>query len=447
MDNSAPSGKTLSVLDAVTVIVGVVFGAGIFKTPSLVAANSGSEWTALSMWLVGGIVSLIGALCYAELSTAYPHAGGDYHYLNRAFGSTPSFMFVWARMTVIQTGSIAMWAFLIGDYASEVFSVGGYSPSLYACLTIIILTVINIAGIRPGVRMQKILLTSILAGLLLTVIAGFTLVSSSVPSKPASLPNASALGGAMIFVLLTYGGWNEAAFLSAEVRNPERNMVRVLFYSIGVITSIYLVINYVFLKGLGIAAVSGSEVVAADLMRRALGERGAQFISFLICIAALSSMNGVMITSARTNYALGRDFSFFRFLGQWDEKRSTPVNAVLLLGGVSLVLVLLGTGTRSGFVMMVEYTAPVFWFFFLLVGISLFVLRRTDPDTARPFRVPFYPFTPILFCAACAYMLRSSILYTGKGALIGIAVLIAGTPFLLLKARTMKLMQEREVQR
>ena len=435
MGNSFTSGKTLSVTDAVAIIVGVVIGAGIFKTPSIVAANSGDEWTVMLVWLVGGIVSLIGALCYAELASTYPHAGGDYHYLLRAFGSSTAFLFAWARMTVIQTGSIAMLAFLIGDYASEIFALGGYSASWYAGLTIMIMTVINLAGIRQGVSMQKAMIATVVLGLLFVVTAGFVLVSSTGSNQPVSLPGQAALGKAMIFVLLTYGGWNEAAYLSAEVHDTRHNMVRVLCYSIGLITVVYLIINLVLLKGLGLSAMSGSEVVVADLMRRALGENGAKFISLLIVIAALSTMNGTIITGARTNYALGRDFTIFGFLGSWKEGRGTPVNAILFQGMIALVLVILGTGTRSGFVMMVEYTAPVFWFFFLLTGISLFVLRRLEPQTVRPFRVPLYPFTPLIFCGVCIYMLQSSLAYSGIGALLGVCVLLAGLPLLLLKGQ------------
>jgi len=439
MQKITDSSKTLSVIDAVAIIVGVVVSVGIFKTPSIVAANSGNEGTVLLLWLAGGVVSLVGALCYAELTATYPHTGGDYHYLYRAYGKAPAFLFAWARMTVIQTGSIAVFAFLIGDYASEVFTLGGYSSTFYAALTIIILTCINIAGIRQGMRMQKILITSIVLGLLFVVALGFAIVSPPASLKQGSLPTGAGLGAAMIFVLFTYGGWNEAAYLSAEVRNPGRNMVRGLLYSIGIITAVYLITNFVFVKSLGLSAMSGSEVVAADLMRRILGEGGAKFISLLIVIAALSTMNGVIITGARTNYALGCDFTLFRFLGNWQERGGTPVNALLFQGAIALVLVVLGTATHSGFEMMVEYTTPVFWFFFLLAGISLFVLRRIDPDTVRPFRVPLYPFTPLLFCAFCIYMLYSSLAYTGKGALLGIGVLLSGIPLLLIYPRGKKI--------
>lgn len=423
MDQQA---KTLSLFDAIAIIVGVVIGAGIFKTPSLVAANSGSASGAVLLWLLGGFVSFIGALCYAELATSFPDSGGDYHFIRRAFGIKPAFLFAWARMTVIQTGSIAMLAFIIGDYGSEVVRLGRHSSTWYALFAIVMLTAVNARGMKQGKTLQNVLTGGILLGLAAVVIAGSSLPASG-RTEASFFP---VPGKAMIFVLLTYGGWNEAAYISAELKQPERNMTRVLLYSIGIITAIYVAANVVFMKGLGLEGTARSDTVAADLMRLAMGEKGASFISALIALAALSTLNAVIITGARGNYALGRDFQPFRFLGAWQRGPGIPANALLVQSAIALALVVLGTITRSGFSTMVEYTAPVFWFFFLLVGLSLFVLRRKDPERKRPFRVPLYPLTPLLFCLASAYMFQSSFRHAGIGTFAGAAVLIAGTPFL-----------------
>jgi basic amino acid/polyamine antiporter, APA family len=422
----------LSVVDAVALIVGVVIGAGIFKTPALVAAHTGSAGLFLLAWLVGGVISLIGALCYAELSTAYPHTGGDYHYLRRAFGQDMAFLFAWARMMVLQTGSIAMLGFVFGDYASQLLPIGQGGAPLYAALAIATLTILNLFGVQQGTSAQKVLTTAKILGVLSVIVAGLIVAAPATPPVEVEAPPRVAFGLAMVFVLLTYGGWNEAAYISGEVRHARRNMVRSLLWGMALIVSVLILANLAYLKGLGLMAMSGSDVVAADVMRRIAGEGGAAFVSALIAMAALGSMNATTFTGARSIYALGQDYRPLSALGRWQAGGNTPANALLLQGSIALVLVLLGAWARDGFVAMVEYTAPVFWFFFLLVGLSLFVLRTQEPERPRPFRVPLYPLTPLLFCITCVYMLHSSLAYTGPGAMVGVGVLLAGVPLLFL---------------
>lgn len=430
-DISAPR-PLLRVIDAVALTVGIVIGAGIFRTPSIVAANSGSTGLALAAWLLGGVVSLIGALCYAELATTYPHAGGDYHYLTRAFGSKLSFLFAWARMTIIQTGSIALLAFVFGDYFSQILPLGQYSSAIYAALIVMVLTAINIAGIRQGTGTQNLLTSVEVLGVVLLIIVGLALPPAPVTQAAASpVASSSAFGLMMVFVLFTYSGWNEAAYVSAELRGNRRNMMRVLVGSIAFLTALYVLVNFAYLRVLGLAGTAQSETVAADVMRLAFGGRGAAVISVLIAISALTSANATVFTGARSNYALGRNFAPFAFLGRWSRRADAPVNALLVQGVIALLLVVLGAWTLEGFKTIVDYTAPVFWFFLLLTGVALFVLRRRESNVERPFRVPLYPLTPILFCVTCAYLLYSSLAYTGRGALVGVAVLGAGALILL----------------
>ena len=425
--------QTLSVADTIALIVGVVIGMGIFKTPSMIATNTGREDVFFLAWLAGGIISVIGALCYAELATTYPHSGGDYHYLTRAFGRKVGFLFVWSRMTVIQPGSIAMLAFVFGDYLSTILPLGGSAHSIYAALSVVILTALNLMGVQKGKWTQNLLTAIKVIGLFAVVLVGMMATPPSLPTVSAHPHSGTSFGLAMVFVLLTFGGWNEAVYISAELYEVRRNMVRALLWGVGIITVIYLLINLAYLRGLGFEEIGQSEVVAADLMRRILGEGGARFISLLIIVSALGAIYAAIFTGARTNYALGQDFSMFSFLGKWQERSNTPTNALLFLGAISLMWVLLGAFVRKGFVAMVEYTAPVFWCFFLLAGLSLFVLRIKDPEISRPFRVPLYPFTPLFFCMTCVYMLQSSVVYVGGGAFVGLAVLALGALLLLLK--------------
>lgn len=436
---AAHPARALSTVDAVFVVVGIVVGAGIFAVPSLVAANSADGITVLLLWLAGGAVAFIGALCYAELASTYPSTGGDYHFLNRAFGRNTAFLFAWARLAVMQTGSIALLSFIFGDYVAQVLPIGPYSSAIYAAAIIVALTAVNLMGLREGKNTQSLLAILEIGGVLAIAVAGLLFFDPDSAGQAASgaaesgqpvTNSMSTIGLAMVFVLLTYGGWNEGAYVSAEMKGGPRAIVRVLLLSIVIITALYVLVNLAFLNVLGREGMAASEAVAADAMRLVGGETGAALVSLLVAISALSSINATIITGARCNHALGRDFVFWRFLGTWNTDKSTPASGLLIQGVIALLLVLLGAATRSGFQTLVEYTAPVFWFFFLLTGIALFRLRHMDPQATRPFRVPLYPVTPVIFCASSAYILWSSLNYTGRGALIGVAVLLAGLPLL-----------------
>lgn len=428
--------RVLKTVDAIALIIGIVIGAGIFRTPSLVAGNVDSGGLMMTAWIIGGGVSLIGALCYAELATAFPNTGGDYHFLMRAFGKRMAFLFAWARMSVIQTGSVALLAFIFGDYASQIYNLGEYSAVIYAAIVVSSLTAINILGIRMGAGTQKFLTTIEVLGILVIIAVGLFLIPPATDFPLSFTPiveGGNSLGLVMVFVLLTFGGWNEAAYISAEINKGQKRMAAALILSIIVITLIYFLVNLAFLRGLGLEGIAQSNAVAGDLLGIAFGPVGVTIISLLVAIAAMTSANATIFTGARSNYALGRDFSAFSFLGEWKSRLEGPVNALIVQGGISLILVSFGLFSRSGFETMIDYTAPVFWFFLLLVGLSLFVLRKKEPQAKRPFRVPFYPILPFIFCLTSAYLLYSSIAYTGWGALAGISVLAMGALILIFK--------------
>jgi basic amino acid/polyamine antiporter, APA family len=424
---------TLGVLDGVGIVVGIVIGAGIFKAPALVATNSTSEAGALLAWIVGGVVSLAGALCYAEMAAAYPNAGGDYYFLRRAFGRRVSFLFAWARLMVIQTGSIALLAFVLGDYASTVVPLGAHSSAVYAAAVVCGLTVLHACGTPQATRAQTVLSMVAVLGVLVVVVAGFWTAASRTDLTVAAAPTSANLGLVMVFVLLAYGGWSEAAYVAAEVRNPQRTIVQALVLGVLTVTVLYVLVNAALLRGLGLAGLAASKAPAADLLQRAAGI-GA-LVAAIVIVSTLTSISATVFTGARSAYAVGRDVPALSRLGRWHTGRQAPVNALLVQAAVALALVALGAVTRRGFETMVEYTAPVFWAFICLAGLALVMLRRRDPGRPRPFRVPFYPVTPLVFCGACAYLLYASLAYTGVGALVGVAVLAAGVLVLLATSR------------
>jgi basic amino acid/polyamine antiporter, APA family len=438
--------QVIGLREAVTLIVGIVVGAGIFKAPSMVAGQTGSAEWMFAAWILGGLLSLIGALCYAELATTYAHAGGDYHFLRRAYGKSVAFLFGWARFSVIATGSIALLAFVFGDYMQQVVplpALGAVTGStLYAAIAVIALSIVNLRGTRMGTSTQTWLTLVEVGGLVLVVVAGAFFVQGApapAAASAAAAPGPAAFGLAMVFVLLTYGGWNEAAYISAELKDLRRNMVRALALSIALITVLYLLVTWAYWRGLGLDGMARSEALAADLLRAAFGEAGARAVSLMVAIAALTSINATMIVGARSSFALGRDWPRLAVLGVWDASRQAPVNALRVQAVAALLLVVLGAWTGTGFRSMVEFTAPVFWLFFLLAGIALFVLRWRDAGMERPFRVPLYPVLPLVFCATCGYMLWSSLSYVRSQSLgginagwIGVAVLAAGVVLLVL---------------
>ncbi len=441
---SAEPRQLLSVFDGVFLMVGMVIGVGIFKAPSVVAGNVSSGAEFLLAWLAGGLISLAGALVYAELAARHADTGGEYAFLARGLGRGTAFLFAWSRITVIQTGAIAAVAFVFGDYATQILPLGAHSAAIYAGLSVIALTALNLVGTLQSKGLQKVMETLLIVGLVGVAIGGIMVGTNPQPASAPAASSGGSYGLAMIFVLLTYGGWNEAAYLGGEVREPKKNMTRILVWGIVAVTALYMLVNVGYLAALGIAGMKASKTVAADVMRMIAGEKGAIILAVIVCISAFTTINAAIFTGARTSYALGRDFAVFAHLGRWRESGSTPATALLWQGAVTLLLIFAGTFTPDGFSAMVAYTSPVFWTFFLLTGITLFVFRAKDAAGEGPsFRVPGYPVVPVAFCASCAYMLYSSIDFIrgpygpsfGIAVLGGIAVMAAGLPLYFISTR------------
>ena len=431
----------LSVLDGVAVLVGVVVGIGIFGFPPLVAQHSATTTIYMGLWMAGGLVMLVGAMCYAELGSAYPDSGGEYNFLVRAWGTPVGVLFAWARGTVIQTGAIAAVAFIYGDYAQILVPLGAYGPAIHGALAVAALTLLNVLGTLESKRLQLVLTGATVLALLIVSIVGLTLANAAatLPIDTAwqgpSGSLAGSLGMGMVFVLLTYGGWNEAAYLSGELRNPQRNMSRVLLIGSVVVTGVYLLVNYVYLRIFGLEGLRTTQAVGADLMELVAGPWAAVGLSLLVCCTALGTINGSIFTGGRMYYALGRDVPALRGLGAWSTRGETPARALLLQGAITLLLMLFGVRTNGGIQAMVAYTAPVFWLFMFLTAGAVVVLRRRDKNRHRPFRVPRYPLTPALFALSCLALFWSSVQYAGAGALLGLVVLVAGLPLLWLGRR------------
>lgn len=426
-------------------IVGIVIGAGIFRVPADVAAAVASEWQALGLWLLGGLAALAGALTYAELAARYPSIGGEYHFLRLAWGPRLAALFVWARIAVMQTGAIATVAFVAGDYAAGVWP-SGPSPALWAGLTIIGVTLANMASLEAGRRGQQLFVSVELGAIAAVLVAALVIGAAGDGGRlaaEAGPPAGTGIGLALVFIMLAYGGWNEAAYLSAETRDGSGSMVRALLLGLGGVTLLYLAVNAALLFTLGRAALAGTQAPATLLLGAAFGPWAASAVGVAVVVAGLSTMNATIITGARAMCAAGRQVPALAPLGAWDQARSVPRPALLVQGLVALLLTAYGATTRDGFTAMVAFGAPVFWLFLALTAASLFLLRWRHPQ-AHGFHVPLYPVTPLLFLGVCLAMLWSSVDYarflltsseSGRMAgILGLVILAAGLP-LVRKAR------------
>ncbi|MHB8954071.1 MAG: APC family permease [Pirellulaceae bacterium] len=448
-----PIAATLGLWDAVSIIVGIVVGTSIFKIPGMVFSNVPGPWEAMGVWLLGGLLSLNGALCYAELATTYPRSGGDYHYLTRAFGRWMGFLFGWAQLAVILTGSIAVMAYAFADYGVRLWGADPQTSAATLWLAIgaiVLLSLLNLAGVVVGKSVQNLLSAVKILGLVGIFLAA-VFCSSRGSLQSTGTWEGSNLGLALIFVLYAYGGWNDAAFVAAEVRGQQRKLPLALFLGIGMITVIYLLVIMAYVLVLGFDGARKSETPAADVMQLVVGDGGRSLISGLVMVSALGAINGLILTGSRIYASLGADHVLFARLANWNQRRGAPVTALVAQGAIAVLLALSvgttvgrttidglwslfgGTGLPwddygGGFETLLSGTAPVFWMFFLLTGLSLFVLRWRDGMRPRPFTTPLYPLPPIVFCATCIYMLYSSLTYAQGLAIVGLLPLAVGIP-------------------
>jgi len=422
----------LGLFDAVCIMVGTVVGVGIYESPAAVAANVSGPGAMMLVWAAGGGLALLGALCYAELATTYPRAGGDYVYLTRAYGPPVGFLYGWADLLVVRTGSIAAMAFVFSDYLARVLPFGAITSVLYAAALVAVLTVINVVGVRHGAWTQNTLTAAKVAGLL--IIAGLAWLAPAAPAPARVSAPAGSIALALIFAMWTYGGWNEHAYVAAEIRSPRRNIPRSLLLGTLVVTLVYLAANAAFVYALGFERLRASPEVAVEVLAGTVGTHAAVVVALLVALSACGAVNGHILTGARIGYALGQDHARLASVGRWSVRFGTPARALAVQGLVTIALIA-AFGTRDGFETFVKYTATVFWSFFCLTGLAVLVLRRRDPDTARPYQVPGYPVTPLLFCASSAYMVYGSISYAPIESLAGVGIVLAGIPVYWLCSR------------
>jgi amino acid transporter len=339
-------------------------------------------------------------------------------FLNRAWGRWAGFLYAWCEFWVVRPGNIGAMAFIFAKYAAGVLPKLA-DPRLglaVACGAVLLLGAINLLGVRVGKGTQSLLTIAKLGGLLAIFIVGlFAPIDRASGDNDISIfqfGQSDDLFTAMVFVLFAYGGWNETAAVAAEVRHPQRNMLRGLLLGTALVIVTYLLFNYSLVRVLGLAELKkDTDAVAATLMSRVLGPWGARLIGISVCISCLGAINGMLFTGARLYYALGRQEPAFAWLGHWNQARGTPVRALVLQTLVALVLLLVFGWSGDGFQQLVMFTTPVFWSFLLLVSLAVVILRWRDPEVARPFRLRLFPLEPLLFTATSAGMIYAGVAY------------------------------------
>jgi APA family basic amino acid/polyamine antiporter len=425
-----PLDRVLGLRDLILIVVGTVIGSGIFLVPGGVLRQAGGHaGPALTVWIVGGALSLLGALAYGELGAMNPAAGGLYVYLRDAFGPLTAFLYGWTFFLVIATGSAATLAVASTSYLQQFVALGPMGQKLAAVALLGVVAAINVRSTRGSADVQN-WSTAIKVGALLImsvmlVVSRRVAPADAAPFWPVSVTPSlvSGMGLAMIGVLWAYEGWQYVTFSAGEAMNPQRTFPRAIVLGTASLVGIYLFANAGYLAALGTEGVARSDRVAAEAVGAIVGPGAAKLIAAAILVSIFSATNGITITAPRVYYAMARDGLFFRKLGDVHPHYGTP--AVSIIAGTLWAMVLAVSGT---FEQLLTYVVFVGWIFYALGAACVFVLRRTKPQAERPFRVPGYPWTPLLFIFAATALVANTIATQPGRAAVGIAVVLLGLP-------------------
>jgi APA family basic amino acid/polyamine antiporter len=422
----------LGLLDATMINVGTMVGASIFIVPSSIAALFSASFPTILVWIAGGIVSLFGALAIAELGAAMPRAGGQYVYLERAFGPVWGFLYGWGAAVIINPASIAFVAVAFATYLGFFIPMAALGVKLTAVASILLLTALNCFGLRTGAMTQNIL-TLIKIGAVVGFVAlcfllaggGAANIQPVWPSEPAPALIAP-FGLAMILVLGAYDGWIEATYVGSELRNPARDMARAMVLSTLLVTLLYVGVSLACVWVLGQAATARSTLVAADAMKVVMGPAGGALITIAILISTTGCSNGMIFTSARIPYAMALEGRLFRWAAKLDPKHRSPNRVMVAQGIWAALLALSGT-----FNQLLTYVVFVGFLFYALSCGAVILLRRREPAMPRPYRTWGYPVTPVVFILFSGYLILNSIIATPRDAAVGGGLLLAGLPVYL----------------
>ena len=424
--------RRLGLFDLTMLATGAAIGSGVFRTPAAIAAHVPSPVWMLAVWALGGVVTVAGALTFAELGAMMPRAGGMYVYLSEAYGELVGFLQGWAYFLVVATGAIAALAIVFAEYVSFFVPLGPSGRTILALGALAGLAAINVAGVRAAASASGVLTALKLAALAALVLFGLFATPKTAPSWTAgAAPSSSAAAAAMVGVLWSYGGWQHATFAAGEARRPARDVPLGVVIGTVLVTVAYLATNATYLRLLPIAAIAASPMVASDAAEIAIGRAGASFIAGSIALSALGTAGIYTLTSPRVYWTMAERGLFFRALAALHPRFRTPARAIVLQTAWASVLVLFW----GSFERLISYVVFVDWIFFGLTGAAVFVLRKKAPRAERPYKVLFYPVTPLLFVGVAAWFVGSTLWGQPREALAGGALLALGVPVFYAWAR------------
>lgn len=416
--------------DLVSLIIGTVIGSGIFLVPGSVLRPVGnSVVVAMIVWLTGGVLSLLGALTYGELSAMQPEAGGLYVFIRDTFGPLLGFLYGWTLFFVISSGSVATLAVAFSNYLSEFTSLSPWAAKLVSVLMIFVIAVVNVRGTRQSADLQNITTAIKVSAIVVMSVVLLSFGKNPILSDPStgSTGHTGSLlpgfGLAMIGVLWAYEGWQYATFSAGESINPQRDFPRAFLIGSAALIGIYLLANFGYLAAIGPEGVAGSNRVAMTAVAAVMGPRLAKLVGLTILVSIFSAANSIILTAPRVYYAMARDGLFFKRLSEVHPRFGTPAFAVI--SAAIWAAVLASTGT---FEQLLTYVIFIGWIFYALAAASVFVYRKRAPDANRPYRVPGYPFTPIVFIAAAMVLVVNTIATQPGRSAVGLGIVCLGIP-------------------
>jgi len=427
--------RDLTLFDSISLVIGTIIGSGIFLVPAEIANAVHTPGWMLGIWVIGGVLTMLGALSLAELGAAMPEAGGIYTFIGRAFGPLLGFLCGWMMFTVITSGSIATLGAAFPIYLGAFVPLTPTTTKLVSIVAIVVMTWINIIGVKNGARLGNVLTVLKVGGLVVMVLCVFLLpaqapaASTPVMDLPAGPVPIGAIGVALVAVLWAYEGWHDISFAAAEMKDPQRNFPRAVIGGVAIVITLYLLANVAYLKVLTPAEIASSQRVALTAMTRVTGVWGGKILTAAILCSILGAMNSLILAGPRAYYQMAKDGLFFERVSRVHPKWRTPVESLVFQGLWSVFLVLF----IGGFSQLFTYVIFGGWIFYGLAVLSVIVLRKKAPNMARPFRVPGYPITPILFGIVAFAFVVNTLIQTPRESGYGLAFIALGIPIYLIQ--------------